>query len=106
MILVEFKESVLNEAFEEIDEAKKNLESVNYVLCSLEDILGQIKGESKSDEYGEDDFDEEDFNNKSELGYWSATNMRNMKNMRNMRNMRNMKRVKYSGVHGFGRYSY
>lgn len=98
MILVEFKESILNNAFDQIDEAKKGLKVASHALCDMEELLGSILEESEDNK---EEWDDEDrLDKESEVSY------RNMRNMRGMRNMRNMKRIKYSGVHGYGRYSY
>ena len=99
MILVEFKESILNNAFDDIDEAKKGLKVASHALCDMEDLLGSILEDHEDDKEYEWD-DEEHLDGESEVNY------RNMRNMRGTRNMRNMKRIKYSGVHGYGRYSY
>ena len=50
MIIYEFRESVLNEAMDKLDEAKAGLKSSKKALCYIEDLLSELYEEGEHEE--------------------------------------------------------
>lgn len=86
MIIYEFKESVLNDMFGEIDEAKKGLSKAKSVMCHIEDILyDMIDGK----EYSEDGKEErEEYDGDGEISFRRRRNMRGYMKYRHASQMR------------------
>lgn len=113
MIVYEFRESVLNNAMDELDMAKEGIKMSKKALCNIEDLLCDLYEEEHKDgeERVEEVYDEVPSNDEYEttvegndidINYRRRRNMR-MRNMRmhggaSMRNMRTRKAL--------NRYSY
>jgi hydroxymethylpyrimidine pyrophosphatase-like HAD family hydrolase len=108
MILIEFRESMLNKAIDKVEEVKDNLKMSKMALCEVEDLLQDLY-EEEHDEYDEnevnvepsgDSYDAVVEGNDIEVNYRRRGNMRGGMRYRNNMHMRNMRRNK------MGRYSY
>lgn len=105
MILIEFRESMLDKAMDKIGEVKENLKLSKSALCEIEDLLCDLY-EEEHDEYSEqnemsngDNYEAVVEGNDIEVNYRGRGNMRG--GMRYRRGMRsNMRRNR------MGRYSY
>ena len=110
MILIEFRESMLNKAIDKVEGVKDSLKMSKVALCELEDLLESLY-EEEHDEYD----DKEEMSNDSEgdiydavvegndidINYRGRSGMRGgLRYRRNMRVRNNMRRNK------MGRYSY
>lgn len=103
MVLIEFKEAALNNAFEELDVAKKGLKKVKLALCNVEDSLCEMYESSKEYEDSEEQYDEQDSQDLSdgsiEIDYRRRRGMRNTMEP----DMRHAMRMR---MRGYGRYRY
>lgn len=107
MILIEFRESMLNKAMDIVDRTKMNLKETKQDICDLEDLLQDLY-EEEHDEYDEkapvnngsgDTYDAVVEGNDIEVNYRGSRGMRG--GMRYRTGMRsNMRRNR------MGRYSY
>lgn len=107
MVLIEMRESVMNDMIDEIAEAKKNLHMTKSSLCAIEDLVEELYHEDPSYESEEEYEPEEDgkYTGEIEVSY------RNRRNMRNMHEdgesmMRRSRRMMRRNRRGYGRYSY
>lgn len=109
MILLEFKEDVLNRMFDEVDDAKKHLKKTKLALCDIEDLLCELyespenEEESHEDEYedGQEYGDVEVSNNDIEVNYRRRRGMRG-----GMRGGMRHSRYAMRRRSAMGRYSY
>lgn len=108
MVIYEFRESVLNEALDKLDEAKEGLKMSKKAMCVIEDLLCEMYEQApdeeesmESEEPSGDKYDAVVEGNDIDVNYRRRSAMRSGMRMRNMRgNMRSM-RMRRSG-----RYSY
>lgn len=103
MVLIEFKEAALNNAFEELDVAKKGLKKVKLALCNVEDSLCEMYESSK--EYSDEDFAYDEYDDPGlsdgsiEIDYRRRRGMRDTMHS----DMRHAMRMR---MRGYGRYRY
>lgn len=99
MVLIEFKEAALNNAFEELDVAKDSLKKTKLALCNVEDSLYELHDAYKESDYEDDEWEETPD---------SVIDV-NFRRRRGMR--RGMRHSMYRDTHdmkmrGYGRYAY
>lgn len=99
MVLIEFKEAALNNAFEELDEAKKSLKKTKIALCNVEDSLCELYEADGSENEDMNDYEEEESKDFSDGSF--EVNYRGRKGMRG-----GMRRNMRMRMRGYGRYSY
>ena len=105
MVLIEFKEAALNNAFEELDVAKKSLKKTKLALCNVEDSLCELyESYKESDDYEVDgEWEEEAPDGVIDVNFRRRRGMRG--GMR--RGMRDsMHDGMYMRMRGYGRYAY
>lgn len=102
MVLIEFKEAALNNAFEELGAAKKSLKKTNLALCNVEDSLHELyESYEESDDYESDDELMEDTpNGVIDVNFRRRRGMRGGMRHSMHDNMYNMR------MRGYGRYAY
>jgi len=108
MVIYEFRESVLNEALDKLDEAKEGLKMSKKAMCVIEDLLCDMYEQApdeeepmESEEPSGDKYDAVVEGNDIDVNYRRRSGMHSGMRMRSMRgNMRSM-RMRRSG-----RYSY
>lgn len=108
MVIYEFRESVLNEALDKLDEAKEGLKVSKKAMCVIEDLLCEMYEQApdeeepmESEEPSGDKYDAVVEGNDIDVNYRRRSGMRSGMRMRSMRdNMQGM-RMRRSG-----RYSY
>lgn len=104
MVLIEMRESVMNNMIDEIEEAKKSLHKTKSALCNIEDLVDEMY--RAQEEYPEDvdmPEDEDRYTGEIEVSY---QNRRNMRNMRDNEKMWHNYRMHRRNRRGYGIYSY
>lgn len=105
MIIYEFRESVLNEAMDKLDEAKAGLKSSKKALCYIEDLLSELYEEGEHEEPIEsenesgDEYEAIVKDNDIDINYRNRYGMRNAMRMR--RGMRGGMRMRRSGRYNY-----
>lgn len=102
MILVEFREDLLNKALDELEKAKSGIKESKMALCNVEDSIYELyeahkeSNEEIEDYVGGDEFDTELNNNDIEVNYRRRRGMRGSMRMRNSSGMRGGMRMRHS----------
>ena len=100
MVLIEFKEAALNNAFEELDVAKKSLKKTKLALCNVEDSLHELhEAYDESEDYEADEWEEEIPDGVIDVNFRRRRGMR--KGMRH-----GMSDAMHMRMRGYGRYAY
>ena len=109
MIIYEFKESVLNEAMDKLEEAKSGIKMSKKALCYIEDLLYELYEEGEHEEPIEsenesgDEYEAIVKDNDIDINYRNRYGMRNAMRMRSgMRSgMRGGMRMRRSGRYNY-----
>lgn len=108
MVIYEFRESVLNEALDKLDEANEGLKMSKKAMCVIEDLLCDMYDQApdeeepmESEEPSGDKYDAVVEGNDIDVNYRRRSGMRSGMRMRNMRGNMHGMRMRRSG-----RYSY
>lgn len=102
MIIYEFRESVINNALDELATAKEGLKSSKKALCNIEDLLYELMDEDPVEELPEDEDDEPKDNeyeadikgNDIDINYRNHSAWRNNMRMRKASAMRRNMRMR------------